>query len=413
MRKSIFVVIAVLVIVIGIVWWGMNKGGWRDYIERIKIGGQTGEAEQREGGAEMELSRTREKTPEAAGEAGADTPQFVKRGLAIKVYKVARATFEDVLPSMGSIKGYVHRKLNFEIPGVIETIKFREGDLIKKSDMLARLRPKENMLKVDYNRAKLKSAMVQAAQAEKKLEMFRNLFDAGAINKLKLSEVEAETANAKHLAEAAQVELESAQVELQKTELRAPADCILNERNVEEGEFVSSYVQKAFEVMEIDTVFAETGIVERDVTKVKIGQLARVYVDAYADLPFDGIIDNIYQSLSEKTRTLPVEIKIDNARRMLMPGMFARAEIILFEKPGVMSIPRVAIRKMEESALVYVVDQQTNTAVERIVELGYESTDYIEIKRGLQEGDLVAITNVEGLTAGTPVQVTEIQIREM
>ena len=96
-----------------------------------------------------------------------------------------------------------------------------------------------------------------------------------------------------------------------------------------------------------------------------------------------------------------------------MPGMFARADIFLFEKPGVISIPRVALKKLEDASMVYIIDEVTNTAQERLVETGYESTDYIEILRGLREGDLVAISNVEQLTSGTPVQITEIQVREI
>jgi len=391
MRKSIFIVIAVIMIIIGIGWWGIEKGGW------------LGDKKEGEDALTQEMPLEKKK----------DDRAVIKRGLSIKVYKISRATFEDLLPSMGSIKGLITRKLNFEVPGMVEVVNFREGDLVKEGQLITQLKQKETLLKIDYNRAKLKSAMVALSQAEKKVKLHRALYDIGAINRLKLSEVEAEAGNAKHQVEAAEVEVASAQEELRKTEIYSPTDCILNERNIEVGEQMSPYQGKPIEVTEIDTVFAEVGVVERDVTKIKIGQLARVYVDAYPDLPFDGIVDNIYPSLSQKTRTLPVEIKIENSRRMLMPGMFARADIILFEKPGVVSIPRLAIKKLDDAHMVYIVDEATNTAMERLVETGYESVDYIEITRGLNEGDLVAITNIEQLTSGTPVQITEIQIREI
>jgi len=392
MRRSIFMFIIIVMIIIGVGWWGVDKGGW---LKEKKILDQNK--------AEEESSQEEQQTKQS----------FIKRGLSIKVYKVSRATFEDLLPAMGSIKGLTTRKLNFEATGIVESVNFREGDLIKKGQLICKLKQKEALLKIDYNRAKLKSAMVSLSQLEKKVKMYRELFKIGAINQLKLAEVEAEAGNAKHQVEATQVEIDSAKEELKKTEMYAPVDCILNERNIEVGELVSPYTPKAIEVAEIDTVYAEVGVVERDVTKIKIGQLARIYVDAYPDLPFDGIVDNIYPSLSDKTRTLPVEIKIDNSRRMLMPGMFSRADIILFEKPGVISIPRVAMKKLEDAYMVYVVDESTNTAQERLVETGYESTDYVEAVRGLKEGDLVAISNIEQLTSGTPVQITEIQVREM
>ena len=391
MRRSIFGFIAVLMVIIGLVWWGVNKGGWFHTMV-----------------AEPQKDQAVEKAPEEKEE-----PGFMRRGLSIKVYKISRATFEDVLPAMGSIKGLTTRKLNFEVPGIVENVNFREGDLVKKGQLIAQLKQKEAQLKVDYNRAKLKSSMVQLAQAQKKAEMYSQLYDIGAINKVKLAEVEAEAGAAQHQVEATQVEIQSAEEEVKKTMMYAPVDCVVEERNIEIGEYVTPYTPKPIQISEIGTVFADVGVVERDITKIKVGELARVYVDAYPDIPFDGIVDNVYPALSEKTRTLPIEIKVDNSRKMLMPGMFARADIILFEKPGVISIPRIAIKKMEDSSLVYVVDEATNTVMERLVKTGYESTDYVEITQGLKEGDLVAISNIEQLTSGTPIQITEIQVREI
>ncbi len=395
MRKSIIVFIVAVVVIIGLVWWGVNKGGWF----------KTKEALEKEDTAISEELTLDKKVSKERG--------FASRGLSIKVYKVARTTFEDLLLAMGSVKGLITRKLNFEVPGIVKVINFREGDLIQEKQLIARLKQDEALLKIDYNRAKLKSAMVSLTQAEKKVKLYRQLYNIGAINRLKLSEVEAETGNAKYQVEASQVEIKSAEEELKKTEMYSPTDCILSSRDIEVGELVSPYTPKVIEVVEINTVYAEIGIVERDVTKIKIGQLARIYVDAYPEMSFDGIIDNIYPTLSSKTRTLPVEIKIDNSRRMLMPGMFTRAEVILFEKPGVISIPRISIKRVEDTKLVYVVDEKTNTTIERLVETGYESTDYIEITSGLKEGDLVAITNIEQLITGAPVHITEIQVREM
>jgi len=395
MKKSMLFIICLMVILIGVAYWGVKKGGW--FQEKPGVTPQ-GEMITRE--LNVEKSPEKEKTP-------------IKRGLSLKVYKITRGPFEDLLPTMGSIKGLVTRKLNFEAQGLVQEVNYRQGDLIKKDAVVARLRQVEAQLKIDYNKAKLKSAMVGQAQLEKKVRLHQELFNIGAINRLKLAEVEAEAANAKHQVEQTQVEIQSAEEELRKTEMRAPNDCILSERNIEVGEVVTPYNPKAMAVVELDNVYAEVGVVERDVTKIKIGQLTRVYVDAYPDMPFEGMVNNIYPALSDKTRTLPVEIILENKNHFLMPGMFARADIVLFEKPGVISIPRVAMKKVDETSLVYVIDEATNTAQERLVETGYVSTDYVEIVRGLKENELVAISNIEQLTSGTPVQITEIQVKEI
>ncbi|MFH1776582.1 MAG: efflux RND transporter periplasmic adaptor subunit [Candidatus Omnitrophota bacterium] len=381
-----------IIIIAGVVIWGVYRGGW--FMEKPVTSPETKTGEDKE----------------YVTEAGKET--FIKRGLSIKAYKTSKTVFEDLLPAVGSIKGNVEVKLSMETQGIVETFNFREGEHIKTGEIIAQLVQKDALLKIDYTQKKLKAAMANLSSQEKKLKMFEKLYEIGAVNMLKLEEVKTETTMAYHQMETAQVELETAEYELAKTKLVAMRDGILGTKEVEPGELVTPYTKMAT-LMDVNYVNAEVGVVERDITKVKLGQIAKVYVDAYTDTSFEGIIDQLLPVIGEKTRTLTVRIRVDNTRGMLKPGMFVRGDIILYEKANVFKIPRVAMKKIDERIMVYVVDEETNTVKERLIKTDYASTDFAEVVAGLQEGELVAITDVEQLVDGTPVQITEIQVSEM
>ena len=110
MRRSILVFILIIVIVMGVGWWGVNKGGWFTDVKLIQPTDIASVEDLAAGKSDLDDSEKDEKE------------SFLKqRGMAIKAYKISRATFEDFLPAMGSIKGIITRKLNFEVPGIVFT----------------------------------------------------------------------------------------------------------------------------------------------------------------------------------------------------------------------------------------------------------------------------------------------------
>ena len=115
-----------------------------------------------------------------------------KEAVPVRCYKVAPTDFKDDLPVMGTIKGGLEIPLKFEINGVIDSINFREGDVINKGDIIASINKKDAQLKVDYSKSKLESAKTQALAAKKKYEIHKTLYDIGGIIKAKLEEVELE-----------------------------------------------------------------------------------------------------------------------------------------------------------------------------------------------------------------------------
>ena len=337
---------------------------------------------------------------------GADK-EAESEAIPVRCYRVALVDFKDDLPVMGTVKGALEIGLRFEVNGVIESINFREGDVIYAGDLIATLDKKDAQLKVDYAASKLASSKVQAQAAEKKLQIFKNLYDIGGIIKAKLEEVELEEKSAKLQVESSQVELKSAESELKKTGLYAPRDGVLGSRDAEAGEFVTPN-NKIGTLYDTKEVFIELGIVEKDIDKIALGQDVTATVDAYPGMSFKGAVDYVYPIIEGKSRTLTIKVRIQNPDALLLPGMFSRAVITVAQFDNAIVVPSLSLNKLDEGYRVFIVEE-TSAVVSRPVNVAYITTDYSVIESGLYEGEVVVVDTPQELKDGIPVKVIEVQ----
>lgn len=330
-----------------------------------------------------------------------------REAIPVRCYRVGLVDFKDDLPVMGTVKGALEIGLRFEINGVIESINFREGDVIYKGDLIAALDKKDAQLKVDYAASKLESAKVQSLAAKKKLQIFKNLYEIGGIIKAKLEEVELEAESAELQVESAQVELRSAESELKKTDLYAPRDGVLGSRDAEVGEFVTPN-NKVGTLYDTREVFIELGIVEKDIDKIALGQDVTATVDAYPGMSFKGLVDYVFPVIEGKSRTLTVKVRIQNPDALLLPGMFSRAVITVAQFDNAIVIPSLSLNKVDEGYKVFIVEE-SNAVASRPVTVAYITTDYSVIDSGLYEGEVVVVDTPQELKDGLPVKVIEVQ----
>ena len=338
--------------------------------------------------------------------------QAIEELVTVRTYRVVRGDFIDVLPGMGTIKGDREVELRFESNGIVDSINFFEGDLVRKGDIIATLAQKDALLKLEYSKTKLKTQQFSEEAAKKKLEIHQKLYDDGIIIKPKLEEVQIEYEGAKSQSQSAQKEVEFALSELDKTYRYSPINGVMGTRDVEVGEFVTSNIKIA-SLYDTSTVIAEMGVIEKDINRVALGQKAKVTVDTYPGVEFEGQIENIAPIVEGKSRTLTVKIRIknDNPRGTLLPGMFARVWVSVYEKKNTVRLPSACLYDLDNNGefdSVYVVSSE-NIAKATPVKIGYVSTDYIEIIDGLREGEQVVSESMAELKDNVKVDVIEVQ----
>ncbi|OGW82848.1 MAG: hypothetical protein A2Z83_05715 [Omnitrophica bacterium GWA2_52_8] len=330
----------------------------------------------------------------------------------VKGFKVGRFNFEDSLNTLGTVKGAVEFKLSFEIPGVISSVNYREGERYEEGALLMSLRQDDILLRLKRAQAELKKAETQVQIGAEKEKEHEKLFAMGAIPKSTLDKVTLEKESAQFEAEAARLEMKAHESMLEKSNLYAPSAGMIGELSIEEGETITPNTLLGTHIM-TEYVFAEFGVVEREVNKIALGQKARVFVDAYPDKTFEGVIENIAPVVTGTSRTATARVRIENPERFLLPGMFARIRILLYSKKNTLVVPTDSVQGGEGEQFVYIINAEQGQAQKRAIAVGYTRSDYTQVDAGLSEGEVVAISNLEKLEENPKIRLVETQEAEI
>jgi RND family efflux transporter MFP subunit len=303
-------------------------------------------------------------------------PQAVERIIRGDVFAVKPVNFADKLLTMGLVRGEQSADLSFQSGGVVAKIFIKEGNKANKGDTIAQLDDTDARLKVEYNQSKLMAA-------KEKYEVQKQLFKLQSIILAKLEE-------ARYEYESQEKELEFANQEMEKTKLRAPFDGMVGPFDVEEGESVNPH-NKVTSIFNLGAIYVDVGIIEKDVSKIKRDNVAKITVDAYPDSIRDGKVVSISPVIEGKSRNFRVRIEAFNQdpNHLFLPGMFARAAITVYAKANALVVPVSSVK----DDMVYVV--KNGKVSPQVIKTGYKSYDYLEVLEGLSGGEEI-VAEVEG-----------------
>jgi Cu(I)/Ag(I) efflux system membrane fusion protein len=167
----------------------------------------------------------------------------------------------------------------------------------------------------------------------------------------------------------------------------APRDGIVLERNVSDGMRVLPG-DVMFRIADHSHVWAMVDVAERDLASVAAGQSVTVRARSYPDRAFIGKVDLVYPHLSPATRTVRVRVELPNPEHLLLPDMYAEAEIDTGSGQSVIAVPDSAVIDSGARQVV-IIDRGEGKFEPRAVQLGRRGAGYVEIKEGVAEGDAV------------------------
>ncbi len=197
--------------------------------------------------------------------------------------------------------------------------------------------------------------------------------------------------------------IEQARKAIGDTAIYAPFSGYVSERSADLGEYISPSAPNAkiATLVRTSVLRLKIDIPEQSIGKIAVGQGISAQVSAYPDRNFAGTVVRLAPNVNATSRTLTVEAEIENIGGLLKPGQFATVRITQAKpEPGVM-IPAVAVRSDGNSSRVFVI--KDGVANERQVQTGLLENDLIEIKQGVQENEMVAVSNADKLSDGVIV----------
>ncbi|KIC01933.1 RND transporter [Flavobacterium sp. JRM] len=367
-------------------------------------------------------------------------------GTEIEVAKVMASTIVETVSATGKIQPEIEVKISSEVSGEIIALNVKEGQVVKKGDLLVKINPDLYTSSYDRTVSNLSGAKAGLSQsdasfkeAKASYERNKKLFEKGIISKsdwdkaiASFEVAKATKQNSYFAVQSASASVNEAKDNLRRTTIYAPADGTISVLNVELGERVLGTQQMAgteiLRVANLNNMEVEVDVNENDIVKIKVGDEANVEVDAYLKKQFKGIVTSISNSASstltsDQVTNFKVKVRIlkesyedllegkPEAYSPFRPGMTATVDIITNTKKNVLAVPisavvvksdttavkeikvedpndkKVAPKNDKKFECVFV--KEGDKAKIRIIKTGIQDDTNIEVMSGLKAGDVV------------------------
>ena len=352
--------------------------------------------------------------------------------LPVKTGKAEVADIQVKVTEVGNVQPEVKVDVKSAVSGKVIEIFHRDGDQVKRGDVLARVEPDLNQAQsLAETKNALSSAQIRYEQAKKNFESDHSLFEAGLLAGKQNRDSEAEFLSAKQEFEKAQqkydiveksgIPINQSPEKFQGSNVVAPMDGTVLTKNVEIGESITSGVSSfnagtvLFTVADVSSMIVKAGVNEVDIGKVKVGMPVKITLDAYPKISFAGRVERIAPAvrIDDKVRVFDVEIRLDAQGRELRSGMTANIELVGERKEKVLTVPVESVFQRDEGEIVYVkkaIDPKAPPVAEkksddtkidkdawkkffdkRVVVTGLSDNARVEILKGLKPGEEIAL----------------------
>lgn len=313
-------------------------------------------------------------------------------GMAVHVvgFRAVEQPVEERVALVGTLAANEAVDIKSELDGVIEEVAFEEGASVESGRVLFRI-----------DRAKLEASLSEAEANLKLAEATLGRYTALAESRA-VSRQEVDQARTGFEVRLAAVELMRAQVE--DATITAPFEGTVGSRLVSVGQYVTKG-QPLTSLVDTDPMKVEFDVPERFLSRVAEAQELTMQVAAYPADRFRGTVYFVDPRVNPDTRTVLVKARLPNPDGRLRAGMFANLELILQVRKQAVVIPESALLLEGDRASVFVVED--GKAQPRPVTPGVRLAGAMEIREGLQPGELVVIEGTQKLGPGVPVEVRE------
>ncbi|HHP7233753.1 MAG TPA: efflux RND transporter periplasmic adaptor subunit [Desulfobacterales bacterium] len=320
----------------------------------------------------------------------------------VRVVQVEQQDLQETLTAVGSLAAAEKVTIRPEISGIVRTISFREGQRVKRDQLLFSLDDEAIRQRLQAGRAALKAAEAEAQNARKMLVRRRELLVEGTIAAETFDAVQTRYETAAARVERLKAEIGEIRVALDNTEIRSPIDGITGARRIDPGDFVE-IGDPLVTIVRTDVLEIEFTVAERYANRVGEGQPVRIRTAANPERFFQGSVFFLSPQIREDTRDLLLKAEVANPNGLLRPGGFANVELILQVRKQARVLPEEALVPTRSGYIVFVV--QEGKARRREVTIGLRRPGIVEIRSGLQSGETVIRSGHISVSDGDRIEV--------
>jgi HlyD family secretion protein len=343
---------------------------------------------------------------------------FAKDEPAYRFAPVARGDMKATVSATGTLNAVTTVSLGTQVSGQISDLFADFNDHVKKGELLARIDPTLALQSVADAQANLEKAQATALQASRDYSRNRELRDTGLVAQSAYEQTQSSAEVAQAGVKSARVALDRAKQNLAYTNIYAPIDGVVVERNVQQGQTVAASLSApqlfliANDLSQMQ-ILAQVG--ESDIAQIKEGQPVDFTVQALANQTFHGTVKQVrlQSTTQDNVVNYTVVVAVDNSQGKLLPGMTARVSFLTKSADNVLKVPNAALRFRP---------QTTAKTVAKTTTTGTTAPPQQRASRGERSGGSIYVFDAKGqpqrirvqtgITDGSMTEVRGTDVRE-
>ena len=332
---------------------------------------------------------------------GGESKSGEDKGKPVIATPVRVSDFDERIGATGELQAQDDATVAAEVPGQVTAMLVEEGQPLAPGQVVLEIDPQKRQLELDSARARRAEAAAALGEAERNFGRWTALSERDVAAPAQMDQVRTERELARSRHDAASAQLGVAERALRDASVKAPFAGFLARRHVSRGEYVQVGLP-LFEIVSLDPIEVEFHVAERDSARVAPGQSVRVSVDPYPGESFEGLVAVISPTIDTRTRTLRVEAHVANPDGRLRPGLFARVDLGVAVRRGVLLVPEEAVLQRADGEIVF--RTLAENKVQRVVvTTGAHRDGLVEVASGLAAGDVVVTRGQASLIDGALV----------
>jgi HlyD family secretion protein len=274
---------------------------------------------------------------------------FARETTGYRFTTVERGDIESTVSATGTLSAVRTVSVGTQVSGQIAELLVDYNDEVKQGQLLARIDPTLQQQAVTDAQASVERAQAQLLQAQRDNNRNGELMSSGLVARSAYEQTDSALDVARANVKSARVALDRAKQNLEYTNIYAPIDGVVVERNVDHGQTVAASLsapQLFLIANDLTNMQILASVGEGDIASIKEGQKTKFKVQAIANQTFEGMVKQVrlQSATSENVVNYTVVISVANAERKLLPGMTARVEFLTSSAEDVLKVANAALR---------------------------------------------------------------------
>ena len=311
--------------------------------------------------------------------------------------KVERRDLDFAVEVSGDLRPSVQVDVKAEVSGKIKKIPIVLGQTVKKDTLLLELDDSDLLTEKASTQIEIDGMKLQLSKASLNAERARQLLASDLIPQQDADNLKLDAEIAVNGLDKARKKLQTVEDKLTKTRILAPLDGVVVTLPVVEGQVVVggpsvSAGTPLMTMANLSEMLISTHINQMDVTRMKVDQAVQVTVDAFEGLVLAGKISFVapVATIKNNIKGFAVDVLVASCDSQVRPGMSANVKIPISKVQAALSVPIETVFREGDKRVVYV--KEGERFARREVEIGVTTTDRTEIRKGLQEGEIISLT---------------------